>query len=97
MSKGPPHEHKIVQTRFGGPEVLEPVGQAPPAREDLAADEDLVGGRAGRRARLCGIVRLAGAKALVPEVTRIFDLADAAEAHRLLESGHVQGKVILRR
>lgn len=45
---------------------------------------------------LCDIARLAGAKALVPEVTRVFDLADAAEAHRLLESGHVQGKVVLR-
>jgi len=45
---------------------------------------------------LCQIARLAQAKALVPDVTRVFDLADAASAHRLLESGHVQGKVVLR-
>jgi NADPH:quinone reductase-like Zn-dependent oxidoreductase len=42
------------------------------------------------------IRHLAAVKALVPEVARIFGLADAAEAHRFMETGHVQGKVVLR-
>jgi len=48
------------------------------------------------RAWLDQITHLAATKALVPEVTHIFDLADATQAHRLLEAGHVQGKVVLR-
>ena len=30
------------------------------------------------------------------EVARVFDLADAAEAHRASESGHVRGKIVVR-
>jgi NADPH2:quinone reductase len=48
------------------------------------------------RAWLEQIAHLAAVKALVPEVAQVFELADAAAAHRLLETGHVQGKVVLR-
>ncbi|MGP3961002.1 zinc-binding dehydrogenase [Nonomuraea sp. 3N208] len=48
------------------------------------------------RAWLEQITHLAAVKAVVPEVAQIFDLADAAQAHRLIETGHVQGKVVLR-
>jgi NADPH:quinone reductase-like Zn-dependent oxidoreductase len=33
---------------------------------------------------------------LKPTVSQVFNLADAAEAHRAIESGHTQGKVVLR-
>jgi NADPH:quinone reductase-like Zn-dependent oxidoreductase len=29
-------------------------------------------------------------------VDRVLDLADAAEAHRLIEQGHTRGKIVLR-
>jgi NADPH:quinone reductase-like Zn-dependent oxidoreductase len=33
---------------------------------------------------------------LKPTVSQVFDLSDAAEAHRAIEGGHTQGKVVLR-
>ncbi|HRN28161.1 MAG TPA: NADP-dependent oxidoreductase [Terrimesophilobacter sp.] len=36
------------------------------------------------------------AGALTVHVDRVFDLADAAEAHRVLEEGHTRGKLVLR-
>ena len=41
------------------------------------------------------LAALAGAGRLVPHVSGIFPLADAAEAHRQIEDGHVRGKVLL--
>jgi NADPH:quinone reductase-like Zn-dependent oxidoreductase len=32
---------------------------------------------------------------LKPIVSSVYGLADAAEAHRRLEAGHVQGKIVL--
>ncbi len=72
------------------------------AADDLRADADAAGVRVAttsvrtERAWLDQITHLAAAKALVPEVTQVFDLADAAAAHRLIETGHVQGKLVLR-
>lgn len=42
------------------------------------------------------VVELAAAGQLVPTVSEVFPLADAADAHRAVESGHSTGKVILR-
>lgn len=39
---------------------------------------------------------LAADGVLKPTVSQVFDLANAAEAHRAIESGHTQGKVVLR-
>lgn len=39
---------------------------------------------------------LATAGTLLPVVTQVFDLADAADAHRAIASGHSQGKIVLR-
>jgi NADPH:quinone reductase len=72
------------------------------ADDDLRTAADAAGVRVAptavrtERAWLDQITILAAARALVPEVTHVFDLADAAQAHRFLETGHVQGKVVLR-
>jgi NADPH2:quinone reductase len=42
------------------------------------------------------VAALAAEGALVPTATEVFDLADAADAHRAIESGHTQGKIVLR-
>ena len=39
---------------------------------------------------------LATAGVLLPSVMQVFDLADAADAHRAIASGHSQGKIVLR-
>lgn len=39
---------------------------------------------------------LAAEGRLAPTVTEVFDLADAANAHRAIEGGHNQGKIVLR-
>ena len=39
---------------------------------------------------------LAAEGVLRPVVSRVLDLADATEAHRAIESGHTQGKIVLR-
>jgi NADPH:quinone reductase-like Zn-dependent oxidoreductase len=72
------------------------------APDDLRAAADAAGVRVAttavrtERAWLEQITHLAAVQAVVPEVAQIFDLADAAQAHRLIETGHVQGKVVLR-
>ncbi|MBB2893752.1 NADP-dependent oxidoreductase [Flexivirga oryzae] len=48
------------------------------------------------RAWLEAIAGLAAQGHLVPAVDEVFDLADVAEAHRALESGRVEGKIVLR-
>ena len=48
------------------------------------------------RAWLERVAELAAIGVLVPTVGRVFDLADAADAHRLLESGRAEGKLVLR-
>ena len=75
---------KIVQTSFGGPEVLELVDQTPPAAAELAADEVLV------RVAFAGVnpidvmTRTGGAMAAAGLITLPFtpgwDLAGTVEA-----------------
>ncbi|RSM63945.1 NADPH:quinone reductase [Actinoplanes sp. ATCC 53533] len=89
--------HALAAVRPGGI-LISLVG----AGDDLRGAADLTGVRLAttsvrtERAWLAQITHLAATKALVPEVARVFDLADAAQAHRLVEAGHVQGKVVLR-
>ncbi|MBM7368397.1 NADP-dependent oxidoreductase [Gordonia hydrophobica] len=45
---------------------------------------------------LTAIADLAAHGVLVPTVSEVFDLADAADAHRAIESGHSTGKIVLR-
>ena len=40
-------------------------------------------------------MRLVAAGALRPVVDRVYPLAEAAEAHRYLETGRAKGKVVL--
>ncbi|KQB85692.1 quinone oxidoreductase, NADPH-dependent [Corynebacterium lowii] len=49
-----------------------------------------------QREWLEGVIDLAGRGVLLPTVSEVFDLKNAAEAHRALESGHTQGKIVLR-
>jgi len=89
--------HALAAVRPGG--VLISLVGAP---AELRAAADAAGVRVAttavhtERAWLTEIARLAAAKALAPEVAHIVDLADAAAAHRLIEAGHVQGKIVLR-
>jgi NADPH:quinone reductase-like Zn-dependent oxidoreductase len=46
-------------------------------------------------ATLAEIAALVDAGALRPVVDRTFRLEDAAEAHRLSETGHARGKLVL--
>ena len=46
--------------------------------------------------RLAKLARLGDEGLLRPEVAEVFDLADAADAHRASQSGHVRGKVVVR-
>jgi len=45
---------------------------------------------------LAELGRLADEGALTVHVDRVLELEDAAEAHRLVEAGHVRGKVVVR-
>ncbi|MAU80830.1 MULTISPECIES: NADP-dependent oxidoreductase [Gordonia] len=47
-------------------------------------------------ADLTELARLGDAGELVPEIAEVFDLAEAAAAHRRSESGHVRGKIVVR-
>ncbi len=47
-------------------------------------------------ADLTELARLGDEGLLRPEVAEVFDLADAADAHRASQSGHVRGKVVVR-
>jgi len=55
----------------------------------------LIGGRADG-AMLNQICELIDAGKVVPHLSAVFPLADAARAHAQIESGHTQGKVVLR-
>ncbi|GAA1853531.1 NADP-dependent oxidoreductase [Microbacterium koreense] len=84
--------------RPGGLYVLVPTGAWPGYAEAAAA--------AGVRATsykvipdgtaLATIARLLDSQAVQVYVDRVFDLADAADAHRTLEEGHTRGKIVLR-
>ncbi|UQN30901.1 NADP-dependent oxidoreductase [Brachybacterium kimchii] len=68
---------------------------------DLEADAERAGVRFAathvhtQREWLEGVVRLAADGELVPTVSETFALADVADAHRAVESGHSTGKVVL--
>ena len=67
--------------------------------EDLSARYGVIAVQARVRPDPDGLRRLAGLiarGAVRPEVGRVMALADAAEAHRISESGHAQGKIVLR-
>lgn len=67
--------------------------------EDLSARYGVTAVQARVRPDPDGLRRLAGLiarGAVRPEVGRVMALADAAEAHRISESGHAQGKIVLR-
>lgn len=48
------------------------------------------------RANLAELAGLAARGSLKIEIAEVFDLADAAEAYRKLETGHVRGKIVVR-
>jgi NADPH:quinone reductase-like Zn-dependent oxidoreductase len=84
--------------RPGGLIVNAPSGSWPTMDEEIAA-----AGVRGTRyqvspdgATLAVISRLLDSGDVRVHVDRAFDLADAAEAHRVVEDGHVQGKLVLR-
>ena len=52
-------------------------------------------GQAVRDAARPELIRLAAAGQLKVTVDKVFPLADAADAHRYLQSGHAHGKVVL--
>ena len=52
-------------------------------------------GQAVRDAARPDLIRLAAAGQLTVTVDKVFPLADAADAHRYLQSGHAHGKVVL--
>lgn len=98
---------KIVQSEAGGPEVLEllEVDESSVAElvANLAADEVLVRVSAAsvnpvdaKTRRGAGMLNRTVALPLVPTVGQVFDLADAAAAHRAIEAGHTTGKIVLR-
>lgn len=84
--------------RPGGLIVNAPTGSWP----TMAADAAAAGMRAtGYRVSpdgiaLAEIARLIDAGRVRVHVDRVFDLEDAAEAHRAIESGHTRGKIVLR-
>ena len=91
-------ERSLPVLRPGGMLVSVPSGVSPELL-DLAARSD-------RRATgilvepdpvgLAGLCHLVEAGHLQVKVDRVFDLAEAAEAHRVAEAGHSGGKIVLR-
>ncbi|PJI85524.1 NADP-dependent oxidoreductase [Luteimicrobium subarcticum] len=80
------------------PQVLRPGGTVV-SIVDAAARDELGGVYAWVRpssADLDALTRLVEDGALRVHVDQVFDLADAADAHRASESGHVRGKVVVR-
>ncbi len=61
----------------------------------IAALSGADGGQAIRDAARVELIRLATAGKLEVTVDEVFPLADAAEAHRYLQTGHARGKVVL--
>lgn len=88
----------LAAMRPGGLMVNGPTGSWPTMHEEAAA--------AGMRATgyrvtpdgstLAVISRLIESGDLRVHVDQVFDLADAAEAHRVIESGHTRGKLVLK-
>ncbi|GAA3881535.1 NADP-dependent oxidoreductase [Leifsonia kafniensis] len=84
--------------RPGGILVNAPTGSWP----TMMAEADAAGMRAtgykvAADARVLDqITALIDSGVVRPHVDRVFDLADGAEAHRVLEQGHTRGKIVLR-
>lgn len=85
--------------------VLKPGGlliELPGVSEETQAAADAAGIRAAYhavhtdRAQLTQIAALAGAGTLAVTVSHVYPLADAGDAHRALEGGHITGKLVLR-
>jgi len=47
------------------------------------------------RAQLAQLAELVASGAVRPEISRTLPLAEVAEAHRMSESGHTRGKIVL--
>ncbi|MFC4022174.1 NADP-dependent oxidoreductase [Micromonospora sp. GCM10011542] len=93
----------VVLDLFGGPD-LDATAQlaSRPARVVSTADPEQVTRLGGRyvfvkpsTTDLSALAGLVDAGRLTVEVARTFPLAQAADAHRLVEAGHVRGKVVL--
>lgn len=84
--------------RRGGLLVNAPTGSWPTLAADAAARGiRATGYNVSPDARtLAVITRLIEQGQVRPHVDRVFELADAAEAHRVQEAGHVRGKLVLR-
>ncbi|GAA1935488.1 NADP-dependent oxidoreductase [Microbacterium aoyamense] len=84
--------------RPGGLYILVPTGSWP----DFADAADAAGVRATSYkvvpdgGALATIARLLDSGAVQVYIDKVFDLADAASAHRSLEEGHTRGKIVLR-
>ncbi len=50
----------------------------------------------GTKAEMEELIRLVADGKLKPHIGRVLDLKDGAEGHRLMESGEVTGKIILK-
>jgi NADPH:quinone reductase-like Zn-dependent oxidoreductase len=69
----------------------------PPAEEDAKAHEvraTIIWGSANAE-QLTQIAQLADAGKVQPEIAAVFPLREAAEAHRMSETEHVRGKIVL--
>ena len=69
----------------------------PPSEDDAKAREvraTIIWGQANR-GQLTEIARLADAGKVRPEIAEVFPLREAAEAHRMSETEHVRGKIVL--
>jgi NADPH:quinone reductase-like Zn-dependent oxidoreductase len=69
----------------------------PPSEDDARAHEvraTIIWGHANR-GQLTEIARLADAGKVRPEIAAVFPLREAAEAHRMSETEHVRGKIVL--
>jgi NADPH:quinone reductase-like Zn-dependent oxidoreductase len=69
----------------------------PPSEDDARVHEvraTIIWGQANRQ-QLTEIARLADAGKVQPEIAAVFPLRDAAEAHRMSETEHVRGKIVL--
>jgi NADPH:quinone reductase-like Zn-dependent oxidoreductase len=89
--------HTLAAVRPGGV-LIELTGATDDLRTAAEAADVRLATTAVRteRAWLEQLARLAAVQAVVPEVAQIFDLVDAEDAHRVIETGHVQGKLVLR-
>ncbi|SDT34530.1 NADP-dependent oxidoreductase [Microterricola viridarii] len=84
--------------RPGGLLVNAPTGSWPSMAADAAARGiRATGYNIAPDARTLGVIgRLIEQGQVRPHIERVFPLAEAAEAHRLQETGHVRGKLVLR-